>query len=488
MQQRRMILFLSALGLAGWVATSVSAQTYSLKGRVLEKAALKPVPGAVVTLAGGTLKDTTDAEGRFTLVGAATRAADGTRLQFAAPFLRDGALHFQAVRAGQTARVELFGLAGGLLLDQEMAAARSGWNVAELPVMARGFSGFARITSEGASFLQRVLALPGVGEARFVMAAESRQSGLAKSASGNVEVTCDRLVKKTAAFTADNADLGDIVLDYPARKLDVGTPPVYGALVLFDGTKGKAAAQAELKAKWKDWIPGVTGAELAKYTATRDQFKIVKDPEFPNDTNRVTLQSCCNTQWGYDDIQAMQAHGDAQFHVEFNGMGQYDADENPNANDAIDESPRKPGYYNSGVYVQSRYEIQVRAFTQNKATIPGNHDLGGIVDDYAPTANANRPNGQWQAYDITFRSARYDNTDKKLEDARISVWWNGVQVHNNRQAHGSATGIGPDQHSGEPLNATLFGLKLQSEGSDVRYRNIWMKELTLTAAETNLGY
>ena len=483
MQQRRMILFLSAVGAA---AIAVSAQTYNLKGRVLEKAALKPVPGAIVTLAGGILKDTTDAEGRFALVGAATRAADGTRLQFAAPFLRDGALHFQAVRPGQSARVELFGLAGGLLLDQELASARSGWNTVELPAMVRGFSGFARITSEGASFLQRVLALPGVGAAGW--AAESRPTALEKSAAGSVEVTCDRLVKKTAAFTADNADLGDIVLDYPPRKLDVGAPPVYGALVLFDGAKGKAAAQAELKAKWKDWIPAVTGGELAKYTATRDQFKIMKDPEFPNDTNRVTVQSCCNTQWGYDDIQAMQAHGDAQFHVEFNGMGQYDADENPNLNDAIDENPRKPGYYNSGVYVQSRYEIQVRAFTQTKTTIPGNHDLGGIVDDYAPTANANRPNGQWQAYDITFRSARYDNTGKKLEDARISVWWNGVQVHNNRLAHGSATGIGPDQHSGEPLNATLFGLKLQSEGTDVRYRNIWMKELNLAAAETNLGY
>lgn len=316
-----------------------------------------------------------------------------------------------------------------------------------------------------------------------------RSSGpLAKAAAGNVDVSADLLVKKTVAFTADDADLGDIVLEYPPRKLDVGAPPIYGAYMLFDGSKGKAAAAAELKAKWKDWIPAVTGAELAKYTAALNQFKIAEDPELPDDTNHVTLMSCCNTLWGYDDIQALQTHGDAQIHVEFNGMGEYDNTENPNVNDAIDETPRKPGYYNSGVYLQSRYEVQVRAFSQNHATLPGNHDIGALVDDYAPSANAIRPNGKWQAFDITFRSARYDNTGKKTDDAHVSIWWNGVQVHNNRVAHGTATGLAPATHSGEELGPTQYGLKLQSEGADVRYRNIWVKDLTLTDTNTNFGY
>ena len=32
------------------------------------------------------------------------------------------------------------------------------------------------------------------------------------------------------------------------------------------------------------------------------------------------------------------------------------------------------------------------------------------------------------------------------------------------------------------------GIKLQSEGHDVRYRNIWIKELQIQEAETDFGY
>jgi hypothetical protein len=259
----------------------------------------------------------------------------------------------------------------------------------------------------------------------------------------------------------------------------VGAPPIYGAIVLFDGSKGPAAAQAELASKWKDW---------PRFTPSEIKFKLAKDPQYPDDTTRVTLQSCCNTQWGYDDIQALSVHGDAQIHVEFNGMGEYDNSEKTNAGDAIDETPVKPGYYNSGVYVQSRYEVQIRAFSQDKNTLPGNHDMAALVDDYAPTANVSRPNGVWQAFDITFRSARYDASGKKLENARISLWWNGVQVHNNRDARAPATGTAAGTHSGEELNATLYGLKLQSEGRDVRFRNVWIKSLDIPTAETDFGY
>jgi hypothetical protein len=489
-----------AIILSALAAAAVAfGQTYNLKGRVLEKAGMKPVPGATVKLAGGSLTAVTDAEGRFTLQGATSSLPGGLRGDMAAPYARGGALFVSALAAGQPIRVEVFGLAGARLETREIAADRQGWNRLDvLPSEGRGFSGFAKVTSAGATWVIRVLRMDGA--APLDWAAEARPAAsagtapgtggaaLGKAAAGNLEVSCPKLTSRTVAFYQDNADVGDIVLDYPPRKLDVGATAPYGAVMLFDGTQGKAAAQAELKAKWKDWIPGVTGSELSKYTAARDQFRIMKDPEFPNDTNRATLQSCCNQLWGYDDIQAVQAHGDAQLHVEFIGMGQYDNDENPNANDAIDESPRKPGYYNSGVYLQSRYEVQVRAFSQDHNTLPGNHDIAALVDDYAPSANANRPNGKWQAFDITFRSARYDNAGRKLEDARVTLYWNGVKVHDNRVAHGPATGIGPDQHSGEPLGPTPFGLKLQSEGSDVRYRNIWIKDLNLPTADTNVGY
>ena len=51
-----------AIILSALAAAAVAfGQTYNLKGRVLEKAGMKPVPGATVKLAGGSLTAVTDA-------------------------------------------------------------------------------------------------------------------------------------------------------------------------------------------------------------------------------------------------------------------------------------------------------------------------------------------------------------------------------------------------------------------------------------------
>src|SRR5690606_32861996 len=91
---------------------------------------------------------------------------------------------------------------------------------------------------------------------------------------------------------------------------------------------------------------------------------------FLSDTNRVALRTThvtgSATRWGCDDIEAkpeLYAHGDVQLHVEFNLMGVYDAadPDNPNAVTTYGEQTSAAYYVNSGVYVQSRYEIQVRS-------------------------------------------------------------------------------------------------------------------------------
>ena len=235
-----------------------------------------------------------------------------------------------------------------------------------------------------------------------------------------------------------------------------------------------------MQKKWQDW---------PRFTPSAILFRLTRDPQFPSDTNRVTLQSCCNTLWGYDDIQSLAVHGDVQIHVEFIGMGEYDmpydlATPNANVGDPF-ATNTQPGYFNSGVYVQSRYEIQIQSWTTTPGSIPGLHDMGSLVDDFAPTANVNRANGQWQAYDITFRTARYQGTTQ-TSPAIMSLWWNGQLVHSSRLAKAPATGL--SNHSGEEMNATLYGLKLQSEGRDVRFRNVWMKKLRIDSTQTNFGY
>jgi hypothetical protein len=279
----------------------------------------------------------------------------------------------------------------------------------------------------------------------------------------------------------DQADLGDIVMEYPARTpRGVGLTPPYGSVMLFDGSKGRAAANQELQSKWQDW---------PRYTPSAIRFRITRDPQYLNDTSRVALQTCCNTLWGYDDIQAtVGKFADAQVHVEFIGMGEYDnpfdlANPNANAGDPFNNNTA-PGYINSGVYVASRYEVQIQSYALSGT--PGNHDMGSVVDQYAPASNQNKANGVWQAYDITFRGARF-NGNTLSTTPRMSVWWNTAQIHNNRVINAGASGL--SNHSGEEHNdPVLYGLKLQSEGRDVRYRNVWIKKLRIDSMQTNFGY
>jgi hypothetical protein len=500
------ILCCAALSMIG--AKSATAQTLNLKGRVLDKANMKGVPGATVKVVGASASATTDSEGRFTLTGSLDVHGRFTRIA-GEPRIQGGQLFVESIRSGETARIALFNASGESVATADQAL-KSGWNridafsrgsagsgngAAAASIGNRDFVGFARISIGAQTWTKRLLHSGGTASGSWIavdgMAARGAgaqgsgigKSGLSKSAAaGQVDVSADKLLKKTVAYASDAADLGDIVLDYPERKTGVGVAPIYGSTVLFDGTKGKTAAAAELQAKWMDW---------PRYTPSDIKFRIVRDPEFPNDTTgHAALQSCCNTLWGYDDIQAkVGIFSDFQLHVEYIGMGEYDspfdvAAANPNAADPI--ASGQPGYINSGVYLASRYEIQIQSWSTDATKIPGNHDMGAVVNDYTPTTNQNKANGVWQSYDITYRGGRFTGTTM-TSNPYVSVWWNGVQVHNNRKVNAAASGL--SNHSGEEhADTTVYGLKLQSEGRDVRYRNVWIKQLNITNAETNFGY
>jgi hypothetical protein len=468
---RSMLVALTAL--SALLAPSAPAQSIDLKGRVVDPATRSGIPGADVRVAGTDLITRTDSAGRFRLTGAVP-VREGSPRAVASPYFRGPDLFVEASEPGGEARVEFYGLGG-----ESLASARrslvAGWNRIEaLPPSSGDFAGFARISSGGNTWLRRVVHV--AGPARALVSADYAPAAgpsAKAAATGNIEVTVERLLPRSVAYASATADMGDIVMAYPERRLGVGVPPIFGAKVLFDGGRGRAAAMAELQAKWRDW---------PRFTPSAIMFRIARDPQYPADTNRVTLQSCCDTLWGYDDIQAKEAHGDVQLHVEWIGMGRYDEDENPDAGDGS-AGVSSPSYVNSGVYVQSRYELQIES--QGKSD--DRHTMASLVDDHAASTLApDSGNGKWQCYDITFRSARYNSAGQRTENARVSVWWNGVLVHDNRDARAPATGL--SNHSGEELNATLYGLKLQSEGRDVRFRNIWMKHLVIDQPQTRFGY
>jgi hypothetical protein len=119
---------------------------------------------------------------------------------------------------------------------------------------------------------------------------------------------------------------------------------------------------------------------------------------------------------------------------------------------------------NSGVYLQGRYEIQV---LDSYGLESKDNDCGGIYKVAAPLVNACRKPEEWQSYDIAFRAPRFDG-DTLKEKARVTVFHNGVMIHNNLEIP-NPTGGAMDEDMRKP-----GPLLLQDHGNLVRYRNLWI--------------
>jgi len=136
---------------------------------------------------------------------------------------------------------------------------------------------------------------------------------------------------------------------------------------------------------------------------------------------------------------------------------------------------------NSGVYLQNRYELQIM---DGDATT---HGMGAIVNETPSPYHLYRGLGRWNAYDIVFRAARFKEGVLD-EPARTTVYFNGVKVHSNHQMQkvwgGANSGIDGGNDEGRGITDTPGGIKLQSEGMHVLFRNIWIQELDLQTPQT----
>jgi hypothetical protein len=158
------------------------------------------------------------------------------------------------------------------------------------------------------------------------------------------------------------------------------------------------------------------------------------------------------------DIRTKQKFGDFKLHAEW-----YE----PNYPPEVTGQARG----NSGIYLQDRYELQVLESFGD--TTPATNEAGSIYLKKAPDVNAATAPLTWQTYDITFRAARFDSAGKKTANARVTVVWNGVVVHNNVEIDGP-TG------AGDPENANPGSIRLQDHGDsgeNPRFRNIWIEPI-----------
>jgi hypothetical protein len=156
------------------------------------------------------------------------------------------------------------------------------------------------------------------------------------------------------------------------------------------------------------------------------------------------------------DLRTKQAFGDYRLHVEFK-VPQLPPD----------VTGQNRG--NSGVYLQERYEIQI--LDSYGDTTLADNEAGAIYTRKAPDVNAARPPETWQTYDIWFRAARYDATGTKVEDARVTLVWNGTVVHRDFAIPGVTGGSIPEGPS-------TGAIRLQDHGNAVQFRNIWLQPLS----------
>ena len=229
----------------------------------------------------------------------------------------------------------------------------------------------------------------------------------------------------------------------------VSAKPIAGADVILDGSR------AMLDDKWTYWEgPGFKSALPIKW-------KIVEDPVDKGSAVMTDDPVAAGGKFGTADIVTKKAYRDFRLHVEF--------------------LITKPGG-NSGVYLQNRYEIQVLDGDKTK------HGMGAVINETESPYHAYNGVGKWNSYDITFRAARFAD-GKMTEKPLVSMYFNGQKVHTDvkiNQIHGGAnSGVDGGKDGGKGITDSPQGLKLQNEGHDVRYRNIWIKELDLTEPKTD---
>lgn len=163
----------------------------------------------------------------------------------------------------------------------------------------------------------------------------------------------------------------------------------------------------------------------------------------------------------------------------------------------LDLEVMMPPGSNSGIYFQSRYEIQLLDSWGVKE--PQQSDMGGIYqrwDDtrpegergyegHAPPVNVARAPGLWQHLNIVFQAPRFNAQGNKVRDARfVRVTLNGIVLHEDVPVTGPTRAA-----ADESTEVAAAPLMIQGDHGPVAFRNIRYRMFdTAPVALSNLVY
>ncbi|MFO7934825.1 MAG: DUF1080 domain-containing protein [Bacteroidales bacterium] len=233
------------------------------------------------------------------------------------------------------------------------------------------------------------------------------------------------------------------------NKVGVGADPPAGAEMLFDGTREM------LDEKWTYWEGPGFEAEMPI------KWELVPDPVDDGLVLNSNDPAAAGGKYGAADIVTKEKFRDFRLHVEF--LVEHEGG-------------------NSGVYLQNRYEIQILDGDSSM------HGMGAVINEIESPYEYYKGVGKWNAYDIKFRAARFENGNR-TEKALVTLYFNGNKAYTNigiNQVWGGArSGIDGGNDGGKGITDTPGGIKLQAEGHPVLYRNIWIRELELEEPDTD---
>jgi hypothetical protein len=158
-------------------------------------------------------------------------------------------------------------------------------------------------------------------------------------------------------------------------------------------------------------------------------------------------------------IQTKEAFGSCQLHIEWRVPKNEDHGKTDN-------------WGNSGIKFMGRYELQVYDSYNDVHKMNYNgQQAGSIYNQHSPLVNCCVPTGEWESYDVVFSAPEFNTDGSVKTPAYFTVFQNGILIQNHAEVTGTTWNGKYEKHKSK------WPMLIQSHGSAVEYRNIWIREL-----------
>jgi len=210
-------------------------------------------------------------------------------------------------------------------------------------------------------------------------------------------------------------------------------------------------------------IPGKTdnaapGDALVLFDGTNlDQWVVTDDSNWEIEDGVMVVRPTKEKLERPANMRTKDDFGDFQLHIEWKSPVK------------IEGEGQRRG--NSGIFLQSRYELQIQDCYQNPTYVNG--QAGSIYKQTVPLVNPCRQPGEWQTYEVYYTAPKFDEIGLLISPAYVTVVHNGVLIQNHIEIKGSIRHVGLPHY--EPHGK--LPLLIQDHGNPVGFRNIWIRPI-----------